>query len=118
MPLKSELMASGMSAAEASKLGLDPVAAFTAAGTTQATATVLSGNVANVTTSAIGAGVMVGFSREKNVVFNAGPNVLTIYPPVGSTILGQAVNVGIQLAPSQTAILEGDGTTLVALVNN
>lgn len=98
MGLKSEFMAVGTPGSAASRLGFEPVANFTAAGTTQGTATVLTANNANVTTSSIGAGVIMLSGEQKYMVFNAGPNVLTVYPPVGHAFCGLGTNVGITIA--------------------
>jgi hypothetical protein len=113
MALKSELMAGGMPATLASKLGFDPLTAYTAAGTTQATATLLTGNAANVTTALANAGVLIKRMNERNIIYNIGPNVLTIYPDVNGTIAGLAKNAGTQLAAGKTATFEGDGLILL-----
>ena len=109
MSLKSELMAIGVPSSPASDLGLDPITAFTAAGTTQGTATTLTANNANVTTSSIGAGVIVASARQLYNIYNAGPNVLTIYPIVGGTFAGLALNGGFQVAPLNSAQVIGGG---------
>lgn len=109
MALKGELMAVGMPPSQANRLGFDASTAFTAAGTTQGTATVLSANNAVVTTSSIGAGVIVG-AETKYCIYNAGPNVLSIYPAVGDGFLGLATNASIQVAAGNTCKIEGGGT--------
>jgi hypothetical protein len=112
MALKQELMASGMSASLANKLGFDPATVYAAAGTTQGTATVLTGNVANVTTVGANSGVILGRPNERNLIYNGGSgNVLTVYPPVGGTILGLAKNAGLQVSQGKAVTIEGDGTT-------
>ena len=108
MALKSELMAVGMPAMQANRIGLDAATAFTAAGTTQGTATVLTANNANVTTSSIGAGVITG-SEQMYTIYNAGPNVLTIYPAVGGTFAGLVLNQGFQIAPLNSGQVIGSG---------
>lgn len=113
MALKSELMATGMPAGQAAKLGFDPITAYTSAGTTQATATALAANAANVTTTAVNSGVIVKRMSETNVIYNAGPQVLTVYPDIGGTILGLAKNAGLQIAATKTVTLWGDGATLL-----
>jgi hypothetical protein len=111
MPLKSELMAVGMPAAHANRLGLDPITNFTAAGTTQATATVLSANNANVTTSSVSGGVILASGEVDYSVYNAGPSVLQIYPVVGIAFGGIAANSPIQVAAGGTAQIAGGGPT-------
>lgn len=117
MASKAELMACGMSAAEANKLGYDPVTNFNAAGSTQATATSLTANCSNVTTASANQGVIIARVNETNFIFNAGPNVLTIYPPVGGTILGVAKNAGIQIAASKAATISGDNLSFIANIS-
>lgn len=109
MALKSEFMACGMPSAQATRLGYDPVANFTAAGTTQGTATVLTSNNANVTTSSIGGGVIIKSSEQFYNIYNAGPNVLDIYPVVGTSFAGLAANASIQVAPGGLAQIAAAG---------
>ena len=107
MALKSELMAGGLPYALANKLGFEPLTAYTAAGTTQGTATALVANNANVTTSSIGGGVIMVSPNQKYMVYNAGPNVLTVYPPVGNAFAGLATNAGVQVAPLNSVRTDG-----------
>lgn len=114
MALRSVLMAVGMPAPMATKFGYDPVQAVTAAGTTQATAQALNTNCASVTTSAINAGVIINQPNDDNYIINAGPNTLTVYPPVGSNFQALAANVGLQVAVGDALMTKGCGTTLLA----
>lgn len=118
MPSKAELMASGLSYNVAGKLGVEPLAAVTAAGSSQTTATALTGSFANVTTSVIGSGVKVFSMFDRNFIYNSGPSTLTVYPAVGGAIVGLATNVGMTLAPNNGVILEGDGSNLLGLFTN
>jgi hypothetical protein len=111
MPLKSELMAIGMPASQANRLGFDPITNFTAAGTTQGTATVLSANNANVTTSSVAGGVILTSGEVDYNIYNAGPSVLQIYPVAGIAFGGLAVNTPIQVAAGGTAQIAGGGPT-------
>jgi hypothetical protein len=106
----NELMAAGMPAAQASKLGSDPVTVFAAAGTTQATATLLTASFANVTTVASSAGVRLPPANSKGltVILNNGANVLSIYPATGEKINGLANNIAITAAPGKCVMLVGD----------
>lgn len=113
MALKSDLMASSLPYEAAGKIGQDPVTAITAAGTTQTGATSLNCNCANVTTSTIGGGVLITEPIGRNFVYNAGPNTLTVYPPVGQNFVGLANNVGIQVASASSVMAEGNGTSLI-----
>lgn len=110
MPSIQELMGSGMPAAQASKLGADGVTVFAAAGTTQATATLLTANFANVTTVASSAGVRLPSAHGKGltVILNNGANVLSIYPATGEKINGLAANIAITAAPGKCVMLFGD----------
>lgn len=105
-----ELMGSGMPAAQASKLGSDPVTTFAAAGTTQATATLLTSNFANVTTVAANSGVRLRSASGSGltVVVNNGANVLSIYPATGEKINGAATNAAITVAPGKCVMMYGD----------
>jgi hypothetical protein len=118
MPSKAELMASGQPFQIASKIGYEPLTTFTAAGTSQTTATTLTANFANVTTSSIGTGVILAAPFERAFVWNSGPNTLTIYPPVGGTILGLSQNVGMTLANANGVSIEGDGVNFGATYSN
>lgn len=77
--------------------------AVSAAGTTQATATQLTGQVVNVTTVAAGAGVNIpaSFVGAQPIVFNNGANPLLVYPAQGATdtIAGIAATQGVIIAP-------------------
>ncbi len=110
MALKSELMAVGMPASQANRLGYEPVANVTAAGTTQATATLLTVNNANVTTPTVGAGVQVG-AEQKYFIYNVGTNVLSVYPVTGGAFSGLGTNVALTIAAGATLLLEGAGLT-------
>jgi hypothetical protein len=75
-------------------------ASVTAAGTTQATATLLAKQMNIVTTVPSGSGVIVPAS-PLNVPFqiaNRGADTLLIYPPVGAQLETNAVNAPVSLA--------------------
>lgn len=85
---------------------------ISAAGTTQATATPLTGQINNVTTVAAGTGVNLpsstgvgGGAALSIVVQNSGANTLIVYPAQGAsdTINGQAAATGVQLLPGTVA---------------
>lgn len=105
-----ELMGVGVPAAVAAKLGSDPVTTFSAAGTTQATATLLTANFANVTTVGASSGVRLRSAHGAGltVILNNGANVLSIYPATGEKINGLAANVAITSAPGKCVMLFGD----------
>jgi len=118
MALKSDLMAGSLPWEAANKLGFDVLQTVTAAGTTQTGATALNTNCANVTTSSIGAGVIITEPNARNFIWNAGPNTLTIYPPVGQNFVNLSANVGFTLASGNGVTIEGDGTTLLPMYTN
>jgi hypothetical protein len=116
MALKSELMAGGLSSGSANRLGYEPVTAFTAAGSSQTTATLLTANNATITTSASGNGVILGSAEQKFSTFNVGPFTVSIYPPVGDTFNGLALNAPVTLVANTTAWFEGGGPSGLAWV--
>lgn len=63
----------------------DVLLSVAAAGTTQATATLLLAGISEVTTVASGSGVILwpGAAGTSQLVYNAGANALKVYPPVG-----------------------------------
>lgn len=110
-------MAGGLPAELANKLGFDVFQTLAAAGTTQGTAAKVVGNCANVTTVGVNSGVILT-SVGQNFIFNGGgANVLTVYPPVGGTILGLAKNAGITLANAKAMTIFGDGLTFLANIS-
>jgi hypothetical protein len=115
MPSKQALMAGSLPSLAANELGSDASSTATAAGTTQATATQLTSNLVNVTTSSVNAGVIVSDMNGRNMIYNAGPNTLTVYPQSGGTIIGLAKNAGFTLAALTSVLLEGDGVNLMAI---
>jgi hypothetical protein len=117
MPTKAELMATGLPAATAAKLGLDPLTAFTAAGTTQGTATLLTANFANVSVPSPNLGVILGAPFETTLLYNTGPNTLLIYPPVNGTFVGLSQNAAFTLATANSVIINGDGINFIAVLS-
>lgn len=114
MSTKGELMAGGLPAELANKLGFDVFQTLASAGTTQGTAAKMVGNCVNVTTVGANSGIII-LSNGTNFIFNGGGgNVLTVYPPVGGTILGLAKNGGLQVANGKAVTIFGDGLTFLA----
>lgn len=110
MPSKGELMAKSLPYNAADALGYDPLTSFTAAGTTsQANSTVLTACFANVATNSPNNGVIIAAPFGRSFVYNAGPNTLLVYPPVGGTFVGQALNAPINVATGSVLSVEGDG---------
>ena len=89
---------------------------ISAAGTTQATATVLLAQDNEVTTVASGAGVVVSplFNPgEEMTIFNAGANALTVYPRLGLKINALPVNAGFSLGTNTGVLLRCVSTTRI-----
>jgi hypothetical protein len=99
MPLLTDLIGLGMPPEQAAKLGTPTIdalpaepcsAAVTAAGTTIADATLLTGQVNNVTTAAASTGVKLNPLTPLGItvtVRNGGANDLKLYPPTSSDII-------------------------------
>lgn len=81
-------------------LGLTQAASVSAAGSTQGTATVLTAQTTVVTTVAASTGVELSASATgvRQVVFNRGANILSVYPPSGAAIEGLGANVAAGVA--------------------
>lgn len=71
-----------------------------AAGTTQATATLLINGLNGITTAAASSGVILSAATTSDcqVVYNGGANPVSVYPPVGYRINGLAINGAMVLA--------------------
>lgn len=80
---------------------------LTAAGSTQATALLVSNDINVVTTTAASTGVILrsdlsaGDSQE---VVNYGASTLTVYPPVGGKINNGSANAGVSVAANTSAL--------------
>lgn len=115
MALKSELMALGMPAALAHRLGFDPASTATAAGTTQGTATALAANNVSVTVGADNAGVILPDTEQRYLLYADG-HTLKVYPPSGANFIGIAQNTAISVPTTKTVLIEGAGTAGIAWV--
>lgn len=85
-------------------LGTDDVGlTISAAGTTQATATLLIAGFNQITTAAAGSGCILNGSAASGasqLVYNAGANAVKIYPALGGQINSLPVNIGHVVAPN------------------
>ena len=115
MAQKQELMSDSLPWQAASHLGLDPLTAVAAAGTTQATATSLTANCANVNSGT--GGVIITLVRELHMIANNSGVTITIYPPVGSAINGGTVNSGITVLTGKSALVIPSGTNFMVNVS-
>ena len=109
MALKSELMASSLPTAAASKLGFDtPATAVAAAGASQVTATPLTSNFSLVTTGS--GGVIIQERHAITIVYNGLGGALNVYPPSGCSINAIAANSPFSLTSGKCAIIMCAGT--------
>jgi len=80
---------------------------ISAAGTTQATATLLINGICLLTTVAASSGVLLNANAgtgSSQVVYNGGANPVKVYPPVGYAINGLTTNGAHVLATNTTCI--------------
>ena len=86
-------------------------AGIVAAPGSQATATVLTAQVNIVSTVAANTGVVLSIlTTGRQEVFNAGAQLLTLYPTLGTLFQGQGVNVPVTLPVGGHATFTFDGT--------
>ncbi len=118
MSTKAQLMAAGMPALLATKLGIDSQVTVAAAGTTQANATSVGGNFTIISTAPSGTGVVLSFSAERGqmaALYNAGANTVKVYPSGTETINGVAGSTGFSVATTKAVILVASDKTWIAL---
>lgn len=98
----------GLSALAQQGIGGAGAIGIVAAGSTQATATVLTADDNAVATTAASTGVLlpIGEPGKTMTVFNGGANTLSIYPPLGGTINGGAANAAVTIATLKGADLK------------
>ncbi len=101
------LAASGRVALKSNGSGLS------AAGTTQATATIITKQTNQFTTVAAGQGAILPSPEQGEVIFvaNGGASALNIYPAVGHSINALAANAAFSLAVGKNAIIWAATTT-------
>lgn len=107
MALKSDLMATGMPAAQAKRLGFDPAATFAAAGSGQSSATTLTSNHAIVSSGS--GGVIMADAEQMYFVQNGLGGNLTVYPPVGGTFTGESQNAGLTVPTGKSVWIDPAG---------
>lgn len=100
-------MGSGFSPLQSTNVQGDTSGALTAAGTTKATALLLSAaqNYLSITSSGKGAALPIANQGDSIEVFNGGSNSLLVYTPVGTsdTITNQSANGGFTIATMRSA---------------
>lgn len=107
MAIVQRLMGSGFSPLQSTNVQGDTSGALTAAGTTKATALLLSAaqNYLSITSSGKGAALPIANQGDSIEVFNGGSNSLLVYTPVGTsdTITNQSANGGFTIATMRSA---------------
>ena len=112
MALKGDLMAASLPPSAASKLGFDPLTTVAAAGSSQASATVLAANCTNITSGT--GGVIIGLPEEIQLIMNNSGSSISLYPPVGGTINGGTVNAAYSLTNGKATTVFPAGTNFIA----
>lgn len=110
MAIPTRLMGLGTAAALAQNICGDVVDSITAAGTTNANATPLSGAINRVTTTAASTGVVLMAPEQGSqvVVINSGANALLVYPSTGAAINAlTATTAGFSVAAGGRALFIG-----------
>lgn len=103
MASQNELMAAGLPAGVAKLIGQVTTTALSGAGTTQGTATAITGNSAFSTVASLSGAVLPSATGSAVItVYNGGANTLTIYPAVGESFYGQSANAGVPCVVGKT----------------
>lgn len=105
--IKANLTGSGLAAQAAINLVGSVANNLTAAGSTQATALLVSADVNVVTTAASSTGVILPSTLSAGdflEVVNYGANTITVYPPVGGKINNGTLNAGKTVTANSNAI--------------
>ena len=112
MSTPAELMAQGMPAALALKIGADIGTGVVAAGTTQLTATALAAGFNEVATAAANSGVILPVNADTCNVYNGGASPLSVYPPVGCYMNG-ALNAAFSVTNGKTGSFHRSGNRYI-----
>lgn len=89
---------------------------ITATGTTQATAYLLRNENSEVTTVAVGTGVVVSNHLNpgrQQTIFNTGANPVKVYPRLGLQINALGTNIPFLLSPNTGVLLIGISSTRI-----
>ena len=112
MSTPAELMAQGMPAALANRIGADVATGVVAAGSSQATATVLAAGFNEVATAGASTGVVLPANVDSCTVLNAGASPLAVYPPVGGFMNG-VLNAAFTVTNAKTASFHRSGNRYI-----
>ena len=104
MSSATELMAGGMPATLANRLGSDVQTGVVAAGTTTADATVCTGEFIEIATAGANSGIRLQDGGDTYVVRNGGASTVKVYPPTGSFMNGTA-DAAFSVTNGKTAII-------------
>jgi hypothetical protein len=115
MALKTELMAGGIPAAPASRIGFDLLANITATGAGQSTAAPLVSNFSNI--SAGTGGVIIAQTHAEHLILNNSGSTITIYPPIGSFMNNGSVNAGVTLTTTSRMLIKEAGQQFVTFTS-
>lgn len=117
----TKIVGAGIAPLAAAMIAGDLQTGVTAAGTTQATATVAYGDNIIVTTCPANAGIVLSGPAfgpgDEVMVSNQGANALAVYPPVGGAINGQAANTAVFVNPGQALTLRSVGANVFYALN-
>ena len=109
MPLARNQMGGGNSAGAARAMNGTAInSAVTAAGTTQGTATAITGDINIVTTATSAQGVILynGVIGDSQEVFNNTATDIRVYPPTGGNVNQLSTNAGFTLAPYTAVVVK------------
>jgi hypothetical protein len=98
----------------------DTATGLAAAGTTQATGTLVTAGISMFTTVATGgAATLMNEGAARKVIFNGdAADALSVFPPVGGTINGAAANAAFSVPFGKGAMfITSNGVTWVALLS-
>lgn len=106
MALSAEIMGGGFSAGAADAIQGQVNLTISAAGTTQGTATAIKTSNNIISTAAASSGVILPAAQQGDwlIIYNAGANPVSVYPPTGSKINQIATNAAMTLGINTNCI--------------
>lgn len=105
--LAAKVFPSGLNPISTAAICTDVVYGITATGTNQTTAYAIKNASVEFATVAAGTGAVLpvfGVNGDTVWIYNAGSHPLTLYPPSGGNINGQASNGGVQIGTNTTCV--------------
>lgn len=118
MAAAEDLMANGMPASLAKRIGLEiPVTGLIATGANQAGALGLTSSFSIFGTVAANTGCICSGDKD-SVIVNGGANALSVYPPSGFAINGAAANAAISVPAGKSILtIPARGSAIAAIVS-